>query len=1056
MLLEHILKRGTLLTVIVLIVSVLGLVAALRIPIQMIPDLEVRTIRIDTGWPGATPQDVEKEILIEQERYLQTLPGLRRMVSSAETGRARIELEFPFGVDVNEALIRVNNALSQVTGYPENVDQPRLFTSSFSDNAFMYFSLSPLPGNPLGLDVDMLLDFADDYVRTRLERVPGVSQVDISGAAERQIQIHVSPALLVQRGLTLTDVRDAIRMRNVDRSAGDLDGGKRRYLLRTIGRFDELDDLRDLILSRQGDAVVRLGEVASIQLDHFEVRNLAWFDGERRLNISVRREPGSNVIAIKHAMLPEVDALNRDVLAANGMRLRLVSDDVRYVQDSIGNVWRNLLLGALLAAAVMYTFLRSGTATLAAVIGIPICTVVAFMGLMISGRTINVISLAGVAFAIGMTLDNTIVVLESIEQARRRGLDRLQAAVAGTRAVWSAVIACTVTTVLVFAPVFFVREEAGQLYSDIAIAISAAIIASMLVALIVVPAVMARLGFSGNAASAGGGALQKRLLRALGGLFASPLRRGVCILGWLAIAVVIVLGLTPPGEYLPEGEEPKAFTRMIPPPGYNLAEMSRIAEDVRAWLEAQVEADPAPFDRGETDLPPLRYVSLNLAATGLSVMSEPVRGRDLDAMMQALTERFRAYPGMRAFSSRGSIISSNDGGTRAVALDLSGPDLAALYGAAEAVYRRAGEFFDDPQISSAPASLSLDQPLVEIRPNWERLAELDINAADFGYAVAALSDGAFVDEFFLEDDKVDIFLFGAEGNEQTLDALGRQPLLLPNGRVLPLDALAELRQTVATDSLRRVDGRRTVSLYIVPPRSVALESAVAQVREHMLPALYATGAIPSGVMIDISGASDQLEATRASLTGNFLIALAICYLVLVAIFVHWGYPLLILVTVPLGLAGGILGLAAFNGLTGLLSTLGVVVPNQPLDMITMLGFLILLGVVLNNPILIVERTHRNLQASMALEEAVREAVSSRLRAIVMSTLTTIIGIAPLVLLPGAGTELYRGVGLVVMAGLLCSTLVTLTFLPSLLVALLGWPPLRRRLAGSIRSPQASS
>lgn len=1047
--LEHVIRRGVLLSVIVLIVGVLGITAALRIPVQMIPDLEVRTIRIMTGWPGATPQDVEQEILIEQERYLRTLPNLKRMVSTAQTGQARIELEFPFGVDINEALIRVNNALSQVPAYPENVDQPRLFTSSFSDNAFMHFGISPLPGNPLGLDVDMLLDFVEDHVRTRMERVPGVSQVDVGGGAARQIQIQVDPARLAQRGLSLADVRDAIRARNRDVSAGDVDDGKRRYLVRTVGRFDDVGELESLILLRQGDSLVTLGDVATITLDHFEVRSLAWLGDERRLQVSVRREAGSNVIEVMDALMPVVEEINADLLRPNGMQLRLVSEDVRYVRESVTNVWRNLILGALLATAVMYAFLRSGTATLVGVIGVPICTVAAFIGLMLFGRTVNVISLAGVAFAIGMTLDNTIVVLESIEQARRRGLDRLRAAIEGTREVWTAVLACTATTVLVFAPILFVREEAGQLYSDIAIAISAAIIGSMLVAVTVVPTMMAKLGFSGAPRET----VRRRGLREwsldrIDALIRRPLNRSVCIALSVIAFVAIVIGLTPPAEYLPEGEEPKAFSRMIPPPGYNLEEMAAIAEEVRAQLMPHVEADPAAYERGETDMPPLRYFMMNVSATGLMVLSEPVRQGDIEAMMRAMTERFRAYPGMRAFSSRGSIISSNDGGTRAVSLDISGPDLTSLYATAETVYRASSALWTGSQISSDPSSLSLDQPLVEIRPHWARLAELGMGANEFGFAVAALSDGAFVDEFFLDDDKIDIFLFSGSGNAQRLDALSAQPLLLPSGAILPVGAVADLVESVTTDNLRRVDGRRTISIYIVPPRSVALETAVERVHQELIPSLRESGAIPAGVTIDISGASDQLDATRASLGGNFIIAVLIVYLVLVAIFTHWGYPLLILITVPLGLAGGILGLAIYNGGAVALGSLGISAAHQPFDMITMLGFLILLGVVLNNPILIVDRAHHNVRAGMESVAAVRDAVESRLRPIMMSTLTTVIGIAPLVFLPGAGTELYRGIGILVMTGLLFSTLVTLTFLPSLLVSLLEWGPIGRRVRRS--------
>ncbi|MDZ3824342.1 MAG: efflux RND transporter permease subunit, partial [Pseudoxanthomonas sp.] len=659
-------------------------------------------------------------------------------------------------------------------------------------------------------------------------------------------------------------------------------------------------------------------------------------------------------------------------------------------------------------------------------LGIPVCTVAAFIGLLLAGRTVNVISLAGIAFAIGMTLDNAIVVLESIEQARRRGLDRARAAVAGVREVWPAVLASTLTTVLVFAPILFIREEAGQLYSDVAIAIASAILASMLVATVLVPAACARLGFGGQASGPAPGApTRRRLLASLDRIHGSRRGRIAALAGTVLAAVAVVALLTPPAEYLPEGEESKTFSVMIAPPGYNLAEMARIGERLRADLAPALAPDAVTQPDG---LPALAYYNLNVSARNLRIIAEPRDPRDIDALMDALDARFEAFPGMRAFSSRGSIISSNDGGTRSVNLDIAGTDLAQIYRVAELAYRRAEALFDNPRIGSDPGSLSLDQPLVEVRPDWLRLAELGFGAQDFGYAVAALSDGAYVDELILGDDKIDIFLFGAEPGEQSLQRLRTLPVAAPDGSVLPLESLARLDERADTDAIRRVDGRRTVTLNIVPPRSVALETAVARVGEELVAAMQRDGEVPAGVTLDISGAADQLDATRAALSGNFLVAVAICYLLLVAIFGHWGLPLLILVTVPLGMAGGLLGLAALN-----------LVASQPFDMITMLGFLVLLGTVVNNPILIVDRAWQGLHRDgLAAAEAVREAVASRLRPILMTTLTTVFGLAPLVFLPGAGTELYRGLGVVVLSGLVCSTVVTLVFLPSLLVVVLSW------------------
>lgn len=1040
-------QRGTLVLVTVLIATILALAVSFRIPVQMIPDLDVRTISVVTGWPGATPQDIEAEILLEQERYLRRLPNLQKMLSGADSGTGWIDLQFPQHVSISDALIRVSNALSQVPAYPENVDQPRLYSSSYSDNAFMYFRLMPLQRDPLQLDMDMLRDFAEEQIRPRLEKVPGVSAVNVSGVPERQIQIQLDPARLAQRGISLQQVRQAIRERNRDASGGDIDSGKKRYLLRMKGRFEDLAQLQQLILKRQDQTEIRLQDVATVSLDHAENRELSYSETGRTLTLSVRREAGSNVIAIKQQMLPLVAELNQQLLASQGLQLELYGDDVRYVQASVQNAWVNLMFGAALATLVLYLFLRSSRITLVGVMGIPLCTLAALAALMLFGRTINVISLAGIAFAIGMTVDNSIVVLESIDQARRRGLDRMAAAIEGVYDVWPAVLASTLTTVLVFVPVLLIEQEAGQLYSDIAIAIAAAIVASMLVAVFVLPAAVARLKPArlSPTTTASPEQLPPRWLQAwLSTMPAST----IWPLATVVVSTVLMLGLAwywlPPAEYLPEGEEPKAFTSMVAPAGYNLAEMELIAAELRPLLSAQVKADPQLFDRGERPLPALKYYSLDVAPGAISVLSEPVRYQDLQPMMDALVAIFQRYPAMQAYSARGSIISSNDGGSRAVALDISGSDLKQIYQTANAAYQLAEQLFAEPQLYSEPAALALEQPLWQLRPHWSRLAEQGYNAAEFGYAVSALTDGAFVDEFILDDRKVDIFLYGQQGTAPDLASIGQLPLVTPAGHVMPLQALATLQEQQDSDSIRRVDGRRTVTLYIIPPRSLALETAVAQVRQQLLPKLQQQGMLPAGVQIDISGAADQLAATQQALWQNFAIAVLLIYLLLVAIFNHWGYPLLVLLTIPLGLAGGVLGLVLFNQLGAGLPLLGLTALHQPLDMITMLGFLILLGTVVNNPILIVEQCRQQLQAGQPVAAAIQLAVASRYRPIMMTTATTIFGLLPLVLIPGEGSELYRGIGVVVLSGLACATWLSLTFLPALLQLVLSLRRIEQR------------
>ncbi|MGM0825717.1 MAG: efflux RND transporter permease subunit [Pseudomonadota bacterium] len=1036
-----IIRHGILVSVVTLILLIVGIAAIWRIPVQMIPDLETRVIGVETQWAGANPQDIEKDILIEQEEYLRNVPNLQRMESTASSGSAEVELEFPFGVDLTETLIRVNNALSQVPSYPTNVDQPRIVANSFSANAFMYFNVGPREGNPRDLDMPAMRDYLEDNVRPRMESVSGVSEVTVSGGAERQMQLLLDPDALAARDLSIGDIQGALRERNQDVSGGNLESGKRRYLLRTVGRFEDVESLEALILDRQGDETTRLGDVAEVQQSYAELTSRSYNSaGEPVLSVQVRREPGANVIDIKRDMLDEVDALNEGLLAEQGMQMSLSSDDVRYVESSIANVWVNLGLGALFATLVMYAFLRSARATFAGIIGIPICTIAAFLGLLLAGRTLNVISLAGVAFAIGMTIDNTIVVLESIETQRRRGLARFQAALEGVKQVWSAVLASTLTTILVFVPIFFIEQEAGQLYSDIAVAISTSILVSMVVAITVIPTLGAHIDFRGRD---NGNGTRPRWMSAclwvVDSMIKSTGRRAAAVVLGVAGGVAIFVWLTPPAEYLPEGEEAKTFASMNAPASYNLATMDAIAQDLQRELEPHVGGDPEDFERGDTDVPPIRTMGIQAESQSLRIIAETIDPNHIEALMDALTARYEAYPDMRAFAARGSIISSNDGGTRSITLDIAGNDLETLYATANRIYERAQGTFDNPRIQSRPSALDLGQPLIEIYPDWERAAELGFDTEGLGTAIAVLTNGSYLDDFYLDDEKIDLYGYGPEAGDIDLDRLSSLPLHTPAGFNVPLNDVADIEETVGTATIRRVDGRRSVTLDVIPPRSVALEAGIERMQREVIEPMRNEGELPGSIDVTVSGAGDQLDATRQSLTGNGLIALAIVYLLLVAIFAHWGYPLLILATIPLGAAGGIVGLWLMNSVGAMLPRIGLNAISQPFDMITMLGFLILMGTVVNNPILVVHQARINLrETSMGVRDAVYNAVESRLRPIAMTTLTTLCGLSPLVFLPGEGTELYRGVGAIVLFGLLGTAIVTVTFLPALTVAVLSW------------------
>ena len=438
-------------------------------------------------------------------------------------------------------------------------------------------------------------------------------------------------------------------------------------------------------------------------------------------------------------------------------------------------------------------------------------------------------------------------------------------------------------------------------------------------------------------------------------------------------------------------------------------------------VTSQIGADGSDFDAGKTTVPPIHRHAAFISPGFMLFVTTPLEREHTQSLLDALTDSFRAEPGMRSFASRGSIFSDNQGGSRSINVELSGRDLDELFATAMKAFGNANGLFDGVQVNAdpSPSTLSMSQPIARIRPDWERAAELGIRQDEIGYIMWAYSDGAFVDEFFLDDDKIDMYLYSTEGAISQPRDLENIMVHTRKGTV-QFSSLAKIEETVGASSIRRVNGLRTVTLGIIPPRGVALETGVQVVQEKLIEAMRASGEIPGDISVTITGASTMLEQTRAQMAGNFILAIVIAYLLMVAVFSHWGFPLIIMTTVPVGISGGLVGLWLMNAL-------GV---NQPFDVITMLGFLILIGTVVNNPILIVERAVRNIEEKgMAIKEAVKEAARVRMRPVMMSTITTVCGLSPLVLLPGEGTELYRGLGAIVLFGLLFSSIVTLTILP---------------------------
>ena len=462
-LVEQSLKYGVTVAVGVILILIFGIMALLRIPVQRTPEISQPELSIRTTWPGASPEEIEREIVDEQEQHLKSVVGLVEMESSSKTGRGEVYLEFQVGTNLQDALVRTANALNQVSSYPEDADEPIIKTVNISDRPIGWFVLSPLPGKEDEVNVYHYRDFAEDFIKTRFERIPGVSDSSVFGGSPLELQDLLNPNALAERGIGILQLREALRNQNRNVSGGDFDEGKRRYIIRTTGEFESPKDIEQTIVTHIEGRPVYVKDVAEVKVDYDELRDYVRHNGLPGIAVNTRREIGSNIIEVMKDIKKEVADMNENLLHPMGLHLAQTADKTEYISRSIDMVSFNLIVGGTMAIVILLLFLRSFYSTLVIALAIPISVVGSFLVITLMGRTINVIMLAGMAFAVGMVVDASIIVLENIYRHRQMGKDTLTAAHDGAREVWGAIFASTLTTLAVFIPIILNRirlEEA--------------------------------------------------------------------------------------------------------------------------------------------------------------------------------------------------------------------------------------------------------------------------------------------------------------------------------------------------------------------------------------------------------------------------------------------------------------------------------------------------------------------------------------------------------------------------------------------------------------------
>jgi hydrophobic/amphiphilic exporter-1 (mainly G- bacteria), HAE1 family len=1140
--------RPVTITVCVLVVIMFGLIGVTSIPIQLTPTVDRPVITVTTAWPGRSPEQIVDEIAREQEKRLKNVTNLKTMYATAREGACEITLEFYVGTDLTRALQETSDSLRQVPAYPEEVDEPLIKTAEGAVEtaiAWIIIDLDPAKASQHpGYDITTLYDAMDREVKPIIERIDGVAEVNIYGGREREVRVLVDSLLLAQRGLSHAQVVDALRRENRDVSAGSVPEGKRDFRVRLVGQFRTAQDVLDTIIAYREGGPVYVRDVAKVEMGNVRARGFVRSMGTPCLAMNIIRQSGSNVMSIMDQVRPRLAEIQSEVMprlepsVGPDLRIRQVYDETVYIQSAIDLVIGNLWKGGTLAVLVLLVFLRSFRSTMIIALAIPICVIATFLVMLAAGRTLNVVSLAGLAFATGVVVDNAVVVLENIDRRRAMGDSPLTAVYRGAREVWTAILGSTLTTVAVFVPILTVQEEVGQLFFDLSLALAVSVSLSLAVAVLVVPSAAGL--FARREEAAGDPPRPARGIATLWGL-TGLLSRGLARLadalhwamtgwrGWTIRPAVILLlttlsiwgswALMPPLDYLPAGNQNLVFGGMLIPPGLSQDQLNDYADGIDAKMGPYLSEGKTPEQIAA--LPPIappwggpptapvgvRNFFVGAFDGGMfagAISDDPNRVIPVGTL---LTGAMNGMPDAFGGASQASIFGQGIGGGNDIKVEISGTDLKRVLAAASMCYGLAGTKYGfGSNVQPNPANFDKLQPEWRLRLN-DQGRQLGLKTEDLAIPVRALVDGAFAGEFRLDDRNVDLVVLPAGGRLEYKERLAETPVRTPSGRVVPMSVVADVIPAQAPQQISRIEELPSVTLNITPPKGRAIEELMQEIEAEVIGPARAAGLIDPTMRVRMEGTAAKLDQVRAALLGakpsgpparwqrglevaswiimalglagaglagyksvrrrtgrtgyaivgvilltlviagtllgtawhpqlvmaRFIWALLVTYFVMCSLFESFLSPLVIMFSVPLGTVGAFASLRLVHEWT----KLNPDIAPQQLDTLTMIGFVILIGTVVNNAILIVEQSLNFMHPErfgfkdepLPPMRAIATSVRTRVRPIFMTTLTTLAGGLPLVIAPGAGSEIYRGLGAVTVGGLFVSTVFTLLLVP---------------------------
>ena len=995
----------------VALTGLFGLLSIAALPIQLLPSIEQPQVSIANFWRAAAPEEMESSIVEPQESVLRNTPGVTTLNSFISRGAGFVTLTFDVGTDIQDAKLDVINNLNQAPPRPADAVEPSVFAGG-GQQAPPAASLliRVLPHNP-NKDLASYQQLIDEYVEPRLAQIPGVSQVNLAGEQPREMQIAFDPYRAAALGIRINDII-ATLSRATDSSGGFADVGRRQYTVRFVGQF-EPHELNELIVGWSDDRPIYLSEVADVdivprKLDGFTLRN-----GYPAYYITLQRAFDANTVTILDEVNLAITELNAGPLAEAGLEMDLSFDASVHIRRAISLVRSNLGIGLLLAVGVLYFLMRSRRATFLVTATVPLSLLVAFVALRLFDKSLNVISLAGLAFSVGLVMDAAIVTLENIVRCRQSGLGLKEAVAEGTRQISGALFASTVTSVAIFVPVLFMTGIEGQLFQDLALTIAVAVSASFVIAITVLPVAASFLLRHENDDPCQH--WWARITDLVMRLTRTPMLCRAWIVAILGGSMLAIVLLMPKANLLPQAPSDSLNAFFITPPGGTIDVLrTEVAGPIVERLRPYMEHEKEPYIRGYN-------LSSFGAFNGMFVYpQDPARIEEMIDIVR--NEVLIDLPDTQSFVQRSSLLNFGFDGGRAINVDLQGPDINVLAQVATQAMPIVSAAVPGAQVRPIPG-LAIAEPELQLVPDDRRITAAGLDRATVANIVRAVTSGTFVGEYFDGNERMDMILKGPTWTSP--DELASTPIATPLAGIQSLGELTEIQRTVGPSQLQRVNGQRTLTLSVTPPAEVTVQEALDSLRDVAGPQLR--DIMPADVSLAYRGTADRLEQAFEKMAVNLATAAVVLFLILAAMFRSLRDATLVMLSMPLAIAGGVAALRILN-----------LVTIQAMDLLTMIGFLILLGLVVNNAILLVMQARNGIRKGLDRTAAVAEAVRVRARPIYLSTLTSIFGMLPLMVIPGVGSQIYRGLATVIIGGMFVSAIFTLILMPSIL----RLPPLR--------------